>query len=480
MEVNVTNPPVESNHSTLLSEVKKEEVKLNFSTKLSYGLGDLASQFVWTFTGSYLTIFYTDVVGLTPGLVAMIMLIARIWDGINDPMLGMIADRTKSKYGRFRPYILYGTPFLALFSVLAFTAPEFGGNMDAKAAWAMFTYIGLGMLYTVVNLPYGSLSAVMSKDSAERTSLNSFRMFFTQLGGVTLSIVSMPLILFFSPGSGGEVTASGYTYTALFFAVLSVPIFYLVFFRCKEVVKPIKKDKITVKQSIKTILSSKSLMCIFFMMLLSLTAFFGRMGVVIYYLIYVVQRIDLAAIFMPLPFIGAALGILLFARFANKIGKKNMLYISYVLAALSLISLYFVDANNIKLIMIVSFVYGLSLFAMPIVMAMVPDAIDEMEDKQGIRIDGTAYATISLSTKFASALGGAGAVALLASFGYVAHAQQTPEALNGINIVVNIIPALLFLSAIIPTKLFPLTEEKSKEIRISLAKKQFDEDQKNL
>ena len=124
--------------------------KLSLGTKIVYGLGDFASQLVWTFVGNYLTIYYTDVVGLAPAIASAIMLIARIWDGINDPMFGAIAERTHSKWGRFRPYILFFSPILAVFNVLAFTAPF--GNGKAGVAWAAFSYIGLGMLYTVVNL----------------------------------------------------------------------------------------------------------------------------------------------------------------------------------------------------------------------------------------------------------------------------------------------------------------------------------------
>jgi len=460
------------------SIIVKDKERLSFSTKISYGLGDFASQLFWSFSGSYLTIFYTDVVGFTPAIVAMIMLVARILDGVKDPMIGVLADRTKSKYGRFRPYILYGTPFLALFSVLAFTAPGFGGNTEAKIAWALFTYIGLGLLYTVVNLPYGSLAAVMSKDSGERTALSSFRMLFTNLGSVLLAVISMPLILFFSGGTGEQITAKGYTMTALVLSVIAIPLFYMVFFKCKEVVQPINKNKISIKDSFAAIVTSKSLICIFFILLVSLTAFFGRMGVQIYYYLYVIKRMDLIALFMPLPAIGAAIGIIVFARFAKNIGKKNMLYISYSLASLSLLLLYFVDFNNIPLLLIGTFIFGLTQFGIPLVIAMVPDAIDEMEDKKGVRADGTAYAATSIATKFASAIGGAATVSLLGFFGYVANAEQTAEAMNGINLVVNIAPAILFLLAIIPVKLYGLTEEKAAKIRESLDEKHLNKDNK--
>ena len=138
-----------------------------------YGLGDLASQFGWTFVGSYLTMFYTDIVGLAPVAVSAIMLCARIWDGINDPMMRAIAERTKSRFGRFRPYIAFGSPFLALAIILTFTAPF--GNGTKGIAWAAVTYIIAGMLYTLVNIPYGALAGVMTTDADERNKINACR-----------------------------------------------------------------------------------------------------------------------------------------------------------------------------------------------------------------------------------------------------------------------------------------------------------------
>ncbi|KAB7672108.1 MFS transporter [Bacillus sp. B1-b2] len=461
----MSNTSITENIETVVVE-KKE--KLSTGTKVSYGLGDFASQLFWSFSGSYLTIYYTDVVGIAPAVIAMIMLLSRIWDGINDPLLGALADRTKSKHGRFRPYILYGTPFLALFSVLAFTSPGFLESMGAKIAWAVFTYVGLSMLYTVVNIPYGSLSAVMSSNQGERTALMSYRMTFTNLGSVLLSIASMPLIIFFSGGDEGSLTGNGYTMTAVVLAVIAIPLFYILFFNTKEVIKPLNNEKIPFATSFVSVLSSKSLILIFFMLLTSLTAFFGRMGVQIYYYIYVIKRMDLIAIFMPLPAIGAVLGILIFTRFGTKIGKKNLLYISYFFSAVFLMILYFIDFSNITMLLVVTFLYGLAQFGTPIVMAMIPDAIDELEYKKGIRLDGTAFAATSLATKFASALGGAVTVALLGSFGYVANAEQTTEAIAGINLVVNILPGICFLLAMIPVFLYKLDDNKSSEIRDKL------------
>ena len=129
------------------------EKQLSRKSIVSYALGDLASQLVWTYVGMYLTVYYLDVVGLAPAIASLIMLVAKVWDAINDPMMGAICERTQSKYGRFRPYILYGAPLLAIFSILTFTAPF--GNGAAGAVWATVTYIGAGMLYTLTNIHPG-------------------------------------------------------------------------------------------------------------------------------------------------------------------------------------------------------------------------------------------------------------------------------------------------------------------------------------
>ena len=162
--------------------------RLSKKTLFAYGCGDFASNLCWTFVGSYLSVFYTDVVGMAPAIASMIMLIAKIWDGVNDPMFGMIAERTNSKKGRFRPYIFYGAPFLALFSVLTFTT---FGKGSAAVGWAAFSYIGCGMLYTVVNLSYGSLSTVMTTNAEDIAQLNSYRMMGTNISSVLLNAIKV-------------------------------------------------------------------------------------------------------------------------------------------------------------------------------------------------------------------------------------------------------------------------------------------------
>lgn len=446
--------------------------KLSKKTLLAYGMGDFASNLCWTFIGSYLSVFYTDVVGLAPAIASAIMLIAKIWDGVNDPMFGAIAERTNTKKGRFRPYIFYGAPFLAVFSVLAFTTL---GTGKGAVLWAGFTYIGCGMLYTVVNLSYGSLSTVMTTDPDDIAQLNSWRMMGTNLSAVLLNAITAPLLLKFS-GGAETYTAGAYTKVAIIFAICALPLFYFVYANCKETVRPVQgSTKVSVGTSIKSVLGNKPLILIFFIQLLAMTAFFGRMGVVIYYLIYNVQRFDLISAFMSLPSLCTVIGIFLTKNYTVKIGKKKMAAIGYIGAGLSLILIYVVGKTmgytNIPVLLVLHCLYGFFCFSFPIPMAMVPDAINYAEDQTGVRSDGISYATVSLSTKFGSAFGVSGALLIMGAFGYVANAQQTAQALEGINLTTNLIFGMMYLFCLIPLMIYPLNEKRCAEILESLNQK---------
>ncbi|MBU3876821.1 glycoside-pentoside-hexuronide (GPH):cation symporter [Faecalicatena sp. AGMB00832] len=449
-----------------------ETTKLSKRTLFAYGCGDFASNLCWTFIGSYLSVFYTDVVGMAPAVASAIMLIAKIWDGINDPMFGAIAERTNTKKGRFRPYIFYGAPFLAVLSVLAFTT---FGKGNTAIVWAAVTYIGCGMLYTVVNLSYGSLSTVMTTDAGDIAQLNSYRMMGTNLSSVLLNAITAPLLMKFSGGAEGY-TAGAYTKVALLFAICALPLFYFVYASCKETVHPPKSAvKVPVSRSIKSVVTNGPLMLIFLIQLIAMTAFFGRMGVVIYYLMYNVQRFDLIAAFMSLPSLFTVVGILLTKNFIIRVGKKKMAAIGYIGAGIALILIFIVGKTagytNIPLLLILHCIYGFFCFSFPIPMAMVPDAINYEEERKGIRSDGTSYATVSLSTKFGSAFGVSGALLIMGATGYVANAQQSAEALNGINMTTNLVFGIMFLCCLIPLFFYPLNEKKSTEILESLQKK---------
>lgn len=438
---------------------------------ICYGFGDLASQFVWTFVGSYLTIYYTDIVGLAPAIVSVIMMGARIWDAINDPMMGAIAERTRSKFGRFRPYIAFGCPFLAIFAVLTFTNP-FGGGSAAGAIWAAVTYIIAGMLYTLVNIPYAALSGVMTEDANQRNKINTSRNIGMNLGMVIVNALSAGLALRFS-GEGAEVAnGHGYMMTALIYAIISIPLFLIVFATAKEKVQPMHGTQaFSFKDTVNNLVRNKYLMIITLIMLLQMTAFMGRIAVTSYYVIYCLGSFTMIALIMTIPSLGGIIGSFFVPFFAKRFGKRAVLMGSMLIQAVGLLVIYFAPFDNITMVLVGCWIFGLFNVGFPMTLSMVADSVDYMELKTSIRTDGTAYATYGLATKVGNAIGGSIGVLLLAAFGYVANAEQTVEAMNGINIVVNLIPAILFILGATACLLWDMSDKDADEIREKLKAK---------
>ena len=435
---------------------------------ICYSFGDIASQFVWTFVGSYLTIFYTDVVGLVPAAVSAIMLIARIWDAINDPMMGAIAERTRSKFGRFRPWIAFGCPILAVMGVLTFTNP-FSGTSTAGVIWAAATYIIAGMVYTATNIPYSALAAVMTEDADQRNKITTSRNIGMNIGMTIVQFCSPILLLAFSAKGAEVADARGYMYTAILYGLVAIPLFLGVFFTSKENVVPVHADtKFSFKETIKNLVQNKYLMIISLVMAVQMTAFMGRIAVCAYWVIYCLGSFKMISIIMTLPTLLGIVGSFFVPAAAKRFGKRQVLMGSMAIQAIGLLIMYFAPFDNMTVVMIGNVIFGLFNVGMPMTLSMVADSVDYMELKTGVRTDGTAYATYGLATKLGNAVGGAVGVLIMAAFGYVANAEQTAQALSGINITVNLIPAILFLVATALCLLWNMSDKDADDIRAKL------------
>lgn len=454
----------ETNQTKGAGEVKRASK----AAVICYGFGDLASQFVWTYVGSYLTIFYTDIVGLAPLVVSAIMIIARIWDAVNDPMMGAIAERSHSRWGRFRPWIAFGCPFLAIFGVLTFTNP-FGGGSAAGALYAAITYIIAGMLYTLTNIPYASLSGVMTEDAQQRNKINTSRNIGMNAGMVIVNACSASLMLFFSGKDAEVANGTGYMMTALVYGIISIPLFLIVFFTARENVGPSgAKKKFSFKETFGNLVKNKYLMIVTLIMAIQMTAFMGRIAVCSYYVIYCLGSFTLISVIMTIPSIGGIIGSLFVPAAAKKFGKRNVLMGSMIVQGIGLLIMYFAPFDNLALVIVGCCIFGLFNVGFPMTLSMVADSVDYMEYKTGIRTDGTAYATYGLATKLGNAVGGSVGVLLMSAFGYVANAEQTEAAKNGINTVVNLIPAILFFIAAACCLLWKMTDKDADDIRAKL------------
>ena len=235
------------------------EQKLSIKEKVGYGLGDFAANIVFQTVMIFLMYYYTDIFGIPAAAVGTLFLVSRIWDAINDPMMGAVADRTKSKYGKFRPWVKWTAIPFGIMAVLMFTTPDF--SVQGKIIYAYITYIGMMMIYTANNIPYGALSGVMTADSVERTSLNSYRFVLGQSAALMVQALTLPLIAFFGAGN----KAAGYQMTMGLFAIIAIGMFYVTFYSTKERIEPVQTEATPLKDDLKDLFSNKPWVILFVM-----------------------------------------------------------------------------------------------------------------------------------------------------------------------------------------------------------------------
>jgi sugar (glycoside-pentoside-hexuronide) transporter len=440
----------------------KKDNKIGPLQYFAYGTGNFASQLSWTMVSTYLAVFYTDVFGLSAGAVAVLFLVAKIWDGVNDPMMGEIMEHTHTRYGRFRPYIALGAPLLVIFTILTFTVPNFGttGNL----IYAYVTYIGLGMVYTMTNVPYQGLPAVMTDDSKKVNRLMTVQLMGMVLGMIILNLGTLPMVNFFGQGN----QKAGYQITASVFAIAALPMFWFCAKMCKETVIVRKENQVPVKESMKLIFKNRNMMMVVLYTVCNMSAMMGRIGVAVYYYMYVVKNFTFITLFMMMQMIVGAVVMPLAPRVIEKFGKKKTVYFAMLVQAAGLLMMVFGPYQNIPYLFVCHIVYGLGYIAGPCGAIMLIDALDDMDLTTGVRTDGTAFSLNGLGSKIGTAVGSALGVAVIGWFGYQAGQDVSAHTQLGITIAANVIPAVIFLVGIIPVALFNLKESDMPGIREKL------------
>ena len=463
---------MEKNQSTAKVDSMKP---FGMSDRLGYMFGDLGNGLLFGFITSYLMLFYTDVFGISAAAVGTMMIVSRVWDAINDPMMGVIVDKRKpGKSGKFRPFILWGSIPLAIFAILTFTSMS-GMPENLKLVYAYVTYIGFGMSYTAVNIPYGSLASVMTSDPIERTSLSTFR----TIGSMSANLISMvltPILIF---NAEGRVSAEGFFKAAIIYALISTVCCYLTYrLTTERVVRHVNTEantpKIGLIDSIKMLVKNRPLIGIMlasFGMLLAMMLPSSLHGYLFkdYFknpnLITIVGLLGVAASFLIMPFTG---------KFVAKFGKKETASSTLILSVIAYLVLFLAPITNPYVYMAIYFVSSLGAgFFNILTWALVGDAIDYQEYITGKREEGIVYASYSLVRKLVQAvIGGLGGFAL-ALIGYQSGAaSQTPEVAEGIMKVVTAIPLIGyiigFLSLIF---IYDLSKSKLAEVHAELAKR---------
>mgnify|MGYP000470344579 CR=1 FL=1 len=391
---------------------KEEQVKsFNMGDKIGYALGDFGCAAFFAFVSSYLMVFYTDVLGISAAAVGTLFIVARIWDAINDPMMGALVDKVgTSKHGKFRPYVVkFGLPMVVV-GILAFTAiPSLPESM--KLPYAYVTYILFGMLYTAVNIPYGSLASVMSNDPDERTALSTFR----NIGSIGANL----LVMFFVPkvifNAQGAVTAEGFMTCAVVLAVISSISFFLNFRLTRErIIHKVNKNKKNIGQTLKGLVKNRAFIGValasFTMMAGMLTV--SALNVFLFKDYFKAPKltalggmIGMLASFVIIPFAGVIV---------KKLGKKETSVLGALISSVTYVGMLFIPNLTAPVYIVLSFVAGLGTGLInTIIWALVGDAIDYQEYITGERNEGTVYSSYSLARKLAQAIsGGIGGFAL--------------------------------------------------------------------
>lgn len=438
---------------------------LSIREKIAYGLGDTASNIIFQTVMMFLLIYYTDVVGLSPAVVGTLFLVVRIFDAVTDPLMGAMADRTKTRWGQFRPYLLWLALPFGVVSVLAFTQFDFSEN--GKVIYAFASYTMLMIAYTAINIPYSALGGVLTADPKERVSVQSYRFVFGMLGGLIVAACTMPLVDWF--GNGNK--ALGYQNAMLAMSILGVILFLLCFAGTKERVSPPIQQNSSFKNDIKCLWQNDQwrILCIAGLLLLSGQVLRGTLAV--YYVKYYLARPDLITSFMTFGMIGSILGCALSNKLAKKVCKiKAYIALQTIAACLCVVS-YFVGSAQIALSFSLFFLWSFFLqMATPLLWAKMADTIDYGHWKTGVRITGMIYSAVVFFIKLGVAVGGALAGWLLAFYGYEAEVQQSEQALHGILLSFTVYPALgSFLVAWV-MRWYTLTNQKVMDIHKELNK----------
>ncbi|MEN2400500.1 MFS transporter [Flavobacterium sp. MC2016-06] len=455
--------------------------KISLKEKIGYGLGDAASSMFWKIFSMYLLFFYTDVFGLAPAVVGTMFLITRIWDSCFDPIVGILADRTKSKWGKFRPYLLWVAIPFAVIGVLTFYTPDF--DEKGKIIYAYVTYSSMMMIYSLINVPYASLLGVMSSDRKERNTLSSYRMVFAFGGSLLALWLIEPLVNYF----GGSLNSkTGWLATISVFGVITTLFFWGCFLFTKERVKPIGDEQNNLKEDLKDLLKNRPWWILLGAGIGALVFNSIRDGAAVYYFKYFVSssvnfdfslfgtdfHMTPTSIYLVLGQAANIIGVIIATPIANKIGKKKTFFGAMALAAILSLVFYFFGKEDVTLIM--SFQVLISICAgcvFPLIWSMYADSADYSEWKQGRRATGLVFSASSMSQKFGWTIGGAGAGWLLGYYGFQANVEQTATAQNGIQLMLSILPAIAAIISVAFILFYPLSEEKLQIIEQDLNEK---------
>lgn len=456
-------------------------VKLSVWEKIGYSLGDLSANLIFQTLMTFLAFFYTDVYKIPPTAASAIIFTGGMIGAFFNPIMGAIADRTQTRWGKFRPWILWTAVPFGIMAILAFSTPDFGEK--GKIAYALITYILLVLVYSANNLPYSALSGVLTGNIAERNSISSFRFVGVMLAQFAVQVLLLPLVLLLGDGD----KTKGFEVTMALFAGVGVVFFIIAFLSTRERVNPSPEQKSSVREDLGDLFRNRPWIAMLILTVFVFITLSIKGGSYVYYFENYVSEAHLAAFFQTLPsffqlsediptagfslfnaggIILMIVGIIFSKKLADRFGKRDVFGVSLFLSALCLLAFVFYPPESVSLIFMTQvlhgFFYGLTI---PLLWAMIADVADFSEWKNNRRATAIIFSAMIFGLKAGLSIGGSMVAAILGGYGYdESLAVQSPEVIGGIKLLVSVFPTITFMIGI--GCLFFYAINKKMEVRI--------------
>lgn len=443
---------------------------LSFIEKIGYGVGDLASNFYMGFFNIFLLYYYVDVWGISPTGAATMFLVTKIIDAISDPSMGLIADRTNTKWGKYRPYLIWMAIPYALLGYLLFLGPDL--SPSGKLIFAYVSYSLVMLAYTAINVPYSALLAVISPSSEERTKATQFRFIFASLGTLIVGATAKPLVDLL--GGGDEVL--GFRLTIIVFAVLSLALFVFTFLSTRERVTP-KKHESSIKEDFAILGKNTSWIILAICSILIVIGLVARISSTTFFTKYnlgfgdekIWWWMDATSLIITCGFLGQLIGALLTPTLLKFADKRQLMIAMNLFLAATIFGTYLIPSSYFLMILLM---YALGIFAFGVVItllfAMYTDCSEFGEWLSGHNSAGLTVSASMFALKFGSALGSAIPGYILGWYGFVKDQPQTDQVLGGIDLMWNVAPGLFFLAAAILMIFYQLDGQRMKQIEHDL------------
>lgn len=456
---------------------KAEGAAVPLSMKFGYGAGDFGANLVFQMVNIYLMIFFTDVFGIEPAVAGIIFFVSKVWDGVNDPVMGYVSDRTRTRWGSKRPWLLFGALPLAASFIMLFSAPDMSPAL--KPWYGLLAFVLVCTAYTVVNVPYGALTAAMTLDTEERSTITGFRMFFAIVATLFIGGAVKPMVAFFASLNEGN-TVMGWRYTVAILAGAAALFTMITFVTVRERVKGAGEERFSIRDIVKTITGNKPFLFLSFGTVAHLTAVILLTNMVNYFFTYIVKKESFIPVALTAILVPAVLALPLWVMVGNRKGKKFVFNGGMTLVGLSLVALFFVrhlDAWYLLPLLVVAGIGTSTIYLSP--WAMVPDTVEYAEVRTGMRREGVLYGFFyfgqKLSAAFAFLISGIGLQ--LAGYlkaetleGVSVARDQGGDALMGISVLTSFVPTVLIVVGIFLISRYSITESSHREMVATLKK----------